>query len=54
MMVAVQMDKKTEFDKLWKWTKTYMYNSGGSQQGLFAWHLSTSGSKLDQNSPPDA
>src|SRR5215210_6638077 len=24
MIIAVQFDKKQEFDRLWKWTKTYM------------------------------
>ena len=25
MMIAVQIDKKAEFDALWNWSKTYMY-----------------------------
>ena len=25
MMMCVQMDKKEEFDRLWKWVMTYMY-----------------------------
>lgn len=25
MMMCVQLDKKEEFDRIWKWTKTYMY-----------------------------
>ena len=25
MMVCVQLDKKAEFDRLWKWVRTYMY-----------------------------
>lgn len=25
MMMCVQMDKKEEFDRIWKWAKTYMY-----------------------------
>ena len=25
MMMCVQMDRKEEFDRLWKWAKTYMY-----------------------------
>jgi oligosaccharide reducing-end xylanase len=27
MMIAVQMNKKAEFDALWNWSKTYMYQS---------------------------
>ena len=29
MMVCVQLDKKEEFDRLWKWTRTYMYMDEG-------------------------
>ena len=25
MMMCVQMDRKEEFDRIWKWAKTYMY-----------------------------
>lgn len=37
MMMCVQMDKKEEFDRLWKWTKTYMYMEEGENAGYFAW-----------------
>src|SRR5262249_43688353 len=26
IMIAVQLDKKAEFDALWNWSKTYLYN----------------------------
>lgn len=29
MMLCVQLDKKKEFDCLWKWAKTYMYMAEG-------------------------
>lgn len=29
MMVCVQLDKKAEFDRLWKWVRTYMYIPAG-------------------------
>src|SRR5215208_1455433 len=41
MMIAVQLDKKEEFDRLWKWAKTYMYQADGPYQGYFAWHCTT-------------
>ena len=41
MMIAVQLDKKEEFDRLWKWAKTYMYQSDGPYQGLFCLALYT-------------
>jgi oligosaccharide reducing-end xylanase len=53
MMIAVQLDKKEEFDRLWKWTKTYMYQSDGPFQGYFAWHCTTEGVQLDANPASD-
>ncbi|MBI5929733.1 MAG: glycoside hydrolase [Chloroflexi bacterium] len=53
MMIAVQLDKQAEFDRLWKWAKTYMYNEGGQYDGYFAWHCKTDGSKLDENPASD-
>jgi oligosaccharide reducing-end xylanase len=53
MMIAVQLDKKEEFDRIWKWTKTYMYNESGAYQGYFAWHCNADGSKIDQNPASD-
>ncbi len=53
MMIAVQLDKKAEFDRLWKWTKTYMYQFDGPYKGYFAWHCSTDGEKLASNPAPD-
>ena len=37
MMMCVQMDKKEEFDRLWKWARTYMYLEDGDNAGYFAW-----------------
>jgi oligosaccharide reducing-end xylanase len=53
MMIAVQLDKKEEFDRLWKWAKTYMYQSDGPYQGYFAWHCTVDGEKLDANPASD-
>ncbi|MDO5124752.1 MAG: glycosyl hydrolase family 8 [Ruminococcus sp.] len=53
MMIAVQMNKKEEFDRLWKWAKTYMYHSSGERKGMFAWQCTTSGDIKDNNSAPD-
>jgi oligosaccharide reducing-end xylanase len=53
MMIAVQLDKQEEFNRLWKWTKTYMYQSDGPYQGYFAWHCTTDGKKLDSNPASD-
>ncbi len=53
MMIAVQMDKKEEFDRLWKWTRTYMYQSDGPYRGYFAWHCTPEGEKLAANPASD-
>jgi oligosaccharide reducing-end xylanase len=53
MMIAVQLDHQEEFDRLWKWAKTYMYQSDGPYQGYFAWHCGTDGEKLDANPASD-
>ena len=43
MMVCVQLDKKAEFDRLWKWVRTYMYSPEGPCPNYFAWSCSTDG-----------
>jgi len=53
MMVAVQLDKKEEFDRLWKWTHTYMRHNEGPREGYFAWHCDKQGNKLDPGSASD-
>jgi len=39
MMVAVQLDKKDVFDRLWRWTKKYMQHQGGARDAYFAWSI---------------
>ena len=53
MMIAVQMNKKEEFDRLWKWAKTYMYQEDGPYQGYFAWHCKPSGEQIHGNPASD-
>jgi oligosaccharide reducing-end xylanase len=53
MMIAVQLDKQEEFNRIWKWTKTYMYQVDGPYQGYFAWHATPEGEKLDANPASD-
>ncbi len=53
MMIAVQMNKKEEFDRLWKWAKTYMYQTDGGYKGYFAWHCKTDGTQLAANPASD-
>jgi len=50
MMIAVQMDDQTTFDKLWRFAKNHMRQSDGH----FAWHVSKSNySPIDTGGAPD-
>lgn len=53
MMVAVQLDKQEEFDRIWRWTRTYMYNEDAPFEGYFAWHCTREGDKIDSNPASD-
>jgi oligosaccharide reducing-end xylanase len=53
MMIAVQLNKQEEFNRLWKWAMTYMYQADGPYQGYFAWHCTPEGKKLDSNPASD-
>jgi len=53
MMIAVQMDKQEEFDRLWTWAKTYMYQDDGAYEGYFAWQCTPEGRQLDPGPASD-
>ena len=53
MMIAVQLNKKNEFDRIWKWAKTFMQHQSGARKNYFAWHCKTDGTKIDSNSASD-
>lgn len=53
MMMAVQLDRKEDFDRLWKWAQTYSLNKEGSMKGYYAWQVSTDGNIIDKNPAPD-
>ena len=53
MMMCVQMDRKEEFDRIWKWAKTYMYMDSGENEGYFAWSCKTDGTKNAYGPAPD-
>lgn len=52
MMVAVQLNKKDVFDRLWRWTKKYMQHQSGPREAYFAWSVNPKTGKL--NSPGSA
>lgn len=53
MMIAVQLDKQEEFNRLWKWTKTYMWHASGQYAGYFSWHNRPDGTRIDRNPASD-
>ena len=53
MMIAVQLNKKEEFDRLWKWAKTYMQHHEGQSKYYFAWHCKPNREKISFNSASD-
>ena len=46
MMICLQMNKRAEFDKIWRWAKTHMLYTSGRWKGYFAWQCNTDGSKI--------
>jgi len=50
MMIAVQLDKKQEFDALWNWAKTYMYHDSPNHPayGYFSWQMTINGKPIDE------
>jgi oligosaccharide reducing-end xylanase len=55
MMIAVQMDKKREFDAIWNWAHTYMLitDPKNPSVGYFAWSMGTDGSPRSTGAAPD-
>ena len=53
MMMCVQLDMKEEFDRIWKWSKTYMYMTKGENEGYFAWSCALDGKKNAYGPAPD-
>ena len=53
MMIAVQLDKKEIFDKLWRWAKKYMQHQDGPNDGYFAWSCKTDGTPNAYGSASD-
>lgn len=53
MMLCVQLDMKEQFDRIWKWSKTYMYMNEGKNEGYFAWSCQTNGTKNAYGPAPD-
>ena len=53
MMMAVEMNRKDVFDRIWKWAKTYMYLESGANAGFFCWSNQLDGTKNSEGPAPD-
>ena len=53
MMMAVQMNDKEVFDKVWRWSLRYMRHDSGPYQDYFAWSCNLDGSRRAQGPAPD-
>jgi endo-1,4-beta-D-glucanase Y len=55
MMIAVQLDKKPEFDAIWNWAKNFMYHASPAHPafGYFSWSMKTNGMANDEMPAPD-
>ncbi|GLW57090.1 glycosyl hydrolase family 8 [Kitasatospora phosalacinea] len=53
MMIAVQMNKKAEFDALWNWAKSKMQHKSTARSGYFCWQADEDGTCKDDNPATD-
>jgi len=53
MMMCVQLNMKEEFDRIWKWSKTYMFMNEGWGEGYFAWSCALNGDRNANGPAPD-
>jgi len=55
MMIAVQLNKKREFDAIWNWANTYMLvtDEKNPSVGYFAWSMNTNGTPRATGAAPD-
>lgn len=54
MMISVLTDHRTEFDKLWEWSKRYMaFSKDSAWDGYFCWQCRTDGTKIGNSNASD-
>lgn len=49
MMIAVQLNKKEVFDRIWRWSKKYLQHPDGPSKGYFAWSINPETMKKNSN-----
>ncbi|RWY54024.1 glycosyl hydrolase family 8 [Mucilaginibacter gilvus] len=52
MMIAVQLNKKDVFDRIWRWSKKYLQHQDGPREAYFAWSINPE--TMKRNSPGSA
>ncbi|MBQ0021179.1 MAG: family 43 glycosylhydrolase [Bacteroidales bacterium] len=53
MMIAVQLDKKDVFDRIYRWAKNHMQMKDGNQKGYFAWSVKPDGTGAARGAAAD-
>lgn len=53
MTISVLLDRREEFDRLWRWSRERMYEASGQYAGYFSWRTTTSGQITGGPSAPD-
>jgi oligosaccharide reducing-end xylanase len=55
MIIAVELNKKAEFDALWNWSKTYLQitQTNHPSYGFFGWQARTNGVRMSDFVAPD-
>jgi oligosaccharide reducing-end xylanase len=53
MMIAVQMNRRAEFDQLWNWAATHMRYRTGPRAGYFRWQCTRAGCPRDAGPASD-
>jgi oligosaccharide reducing-end xylanase len=53
MMICLQLDRRDEFNRIWRWAKTNLYHASGPERGYFAWHGDLDGKQLDPGPASD-
>jgi oligosaccharide reducing-end xylanase len=55
MIIAVELDKKQEFNALWNWSRTFLYHSSLAHPsfGFFSWQARTNNETMSEFVAPD-
>ncbi len=51
LMIAVQLNKKEVFDRIWRWSKKYLQHQNGPLEGYFAWSINPETMKKNSEGP---